>query len=262
MGICAYCKNEEKLTKEHVMPSFVYKYMKDMGQGSSSGWNEKAQKQVGSEFVVKDVCAPCNNVVLGELDAHAKVVVSETGVFTPLFTAKTVKINYEYDLLLRWLLKVAFNSSRGSGINEGVFDKFTNLILGKNCDYSEVVISAGLLRPYKLELAERQKYGKDLNANNYGYVNPFFTRISWAPNTPKEFYTKQIIIGALIFHVVVFTSGVIRNDRKRLKKEYLKMCKGMTIIRQNTSNTLIKQTPLSFIDSMEHQVLRESQLST
>lgn len=262
MGICAYCKNDEKLTKEHVMPSFVYKYMKKMGQGASSGWNEKAKKHVGSEFVVKDVCASCNNVVLGELDDHAKIVISEAGVFTPIFTAKNVKLNYKYDLLVRWLLKVAFNSSRGSGINEGVFDRFIDLILGKNCDYSEVLITAGLLRPCKLEPAERKKYGQDLNANQYGYVNPFFTRISWAPNTPKEFHTKQIVIGALILHVVVFTPGVIRNDRKRLKKEYLKMYKGMTIIGQNTSNTLIEQTPLSFIESMKHQVLRESQLLT
>jgi len=256
MSICTYCGQEGRLTREHILPSFVYNYQYSIGKGKTSGWREKPQRIVEGEAVIKDVCERCNNVVLSELDAHVKNLLEKAGLFTKCFLKEYVTIDYNYNLLSRWLLKVAFNSSRASGRQLRVFDKFKNVILGKSSDFSEFVISAGLFKPLKLTPEQKEEYGKYLDVDPSGYVNPFFPRISWSESELLEISVKQIVIGAFIFHVVVFENGLPRERRKQLAREYLNICEGMTLIRKNKSQAKIIQTQLTFIDSMQHHMLR------
>ena len=54
---CAYCGNIAPLTREHVVPSFVYK-KNPLGK---FGYNPKADAFITYEAQIKDVCAECNN---------------------------------------------------------------------------------------------------------------------------------------------------------------------------------------------------------
>ena len=92
--------------------------------------------------------------------------------------------------------------------------------------------------------------------NDKGYVNPFFSRISWSPQTLEGYSVKQVVIGALVFHVVAFNDGISRVDRKRITQQYLTMCKGMTVIRKNLKKVEVVQLPITFVDSMEHHSMR------
>ncbi|GIU32363.1 hypothetical protein [Shewanella sp. MBTL60-007] len=256
MGLCVYCDKDKSLTREHILPSFVYKYQESNKKGKTSGWREKPQKIIGGEAVIKDVCAECNNVVLGALDGHAKHVLEKAGVFTSNFKKSTLYLEYNYNELSRWLLKVAYNSSRASGKHQGVFEKFKGFILEESSDSSQFIISVGLFKSLKLTKDQYHEYGKDLDADEHRYVNPFYPRISWAPQTPAGFSVKQIVIGALVFHVVIFNDGISRDERKRLIKQYLEICKGMSLLRKNEKKAKVCQIPLTFIDSMQHHMLR------
>ncbi|EHK2856209.1 hypothetical protein J7X11_004706 [Vibrio parahaemolyticus] len=257
MAICIYCSQNKTLTREHIMPAFVYAYQDSISNSKSIGWREKAQKVLQGEAVIKDVCDHCNNVVLGTLDAHAKSALEKAGAFTPNFNKSTVDFEYDFNQYARWLLKVAFNSSRASGKHLGVFDQYKDLILDKNKNYSSFIITGGLLKPYKLTKQQKIDHGQSLFADSSGYVNPFFSRVSWAQNLPNDISVKQIVIGALVFHVVSFSPNMSRVRKRELQKEYLKMCKGMAILNKGSSRTKLSQLPLTFVDSMGPHMLRE-----
>jgi hypothetical protein len=244
------------MTREHILPSFIYEYQYSTGSGKTIGWQEKPQKIISGEAKIKDVCSHCNSVVLCELDGYAKNILEQSGFFTQCFLKEHVNINYNYSLLSRWLLKVAFNSSRASEKKLFFFDKYKDVILGKSSDFSGFAISAGLFKPLKLTALEIEKYGHQLEVDPSGYANPFFGRISWGDFESSEYSVKQIVIGAAIFHIIAFNGDLLRGRKKILIKEYLKICKGMTLIRKNESKVNVIQTPITFLDSMKNHMLR------
>ncbi|WP_068717336.1 hypothetical protein [Vibrio tritonius] len=257
MAICIYCGQNKTLTREHIMPAFVYTYQYSISNSKCIGWREKAQKLLQQEAKIRDVCAHCNNVVLGAIDAHAKSALEKSGAFTPNFNKNAVDFEYDFNQYARWLLKVAFNSSRASGKQLGVFDQYKDLILDKSSDYSGFFITGGLLKPYKLTPQQISDVGQSLFADSSGYVNPFFSRISWAQNLPNDISVKQIVIGAFVFHVVSYGQNISRVRKRELQKEYLKMCKGMAILNKGSCRTKLSQIPLTFVDSMGPHMLRE-----
>ncbi|QIZ51715.1 hypothetical protein DWG24_13600 [Dickeya zeae] len=256
MSVCIYCGQEGKVTREHILPSFIYKYQYSTSSEKTIGWQEKSKKIISDEAKIKDVCDHCNNVILSELDGYVKNMLEHSGFFTQCFLKEQVNINYNYSLISRWLLKVAFNSSRASEKKLDFFDKYKDIILGQDSDLSGFAISAGLLKPLKLTPSEVEKYGHDLNTDPSGYANPFFGRISWVEFESSECAVKQIVIGAAIFHIIAFNTDLLRARKKALIKEYLEVFKGMALIRKNESKINITQTPLTFIDSMKNHMLR------
>ena len=75
------------------------------------------KKMVGGQLTVKDVCQKCNNGVLSELDSYGLELfkryfgrIAETG--------ESVTFDYDYDRLLRWILKLSFNSARANNAND------------------------------------------------------------------------------------------------------------------------------------------------
>lgn len=256
MGVCAYCEMDTILTREHVIPSFICDFQKNNGNGVISSWREKAQKIVGGDAVVKDVCGSCNNIILSKLDSYAKQFLAENGVFSINFIESNKTLTYNYTLLSKWLLKVAYNSARSSGIKPAEFGAYKKLIISDDFDFSMFFISAGLFKPLKLSKSELDKYGDIFNADINGYANPFFVRISWCNIEPTIYCIKQISIGAFVFHIVIFNKLLPPEVKRRVIKNYLKKCTGMSILEKNKSHREIKQLPITFIDSMSHHMKR------
>ena len=78
MPACAYCAREAPLTREHLIPAFMYDYQKQFTP--FIGWSELAEKMVGGELQIKDVCAPCNNGSLSALDDYGRRMLTEYGL--------------------------------------------------------------------------------------------------------------------------------------------------------------------------------------
>jgi hypothetical protein len=117
------------LTREHVLPAFIYAIQKKTKQ-KCIGWNEVTEKMVGGELKVKDVCGKCNSEVLGQLDGYAKSILTESGILVENYIKNHITLTYDYNRLVRWLLKVSFNSSRTDGAHAHLFEEHIPFILG------------------------------------------------------------------------------------------------------------------------------------
>jgi len=104
---CAYCDSPSKTTREHLWPRCIIERVPDY----NARYSKRANKVFGAELTIRDVCATCNNVHLSKLDSY----------ICELFDAHfhkdhqpntTVRFEYSFDNLLRWLLKISYNSAR------------------------------------------------------------------------------------------------------------------------------------------------------
>lgn len=105
---CIYCEEPRKSTREHVFPNFLLKSESRAGVFYSNA----AQRYFETDAVVKDTCAICNNEILGALDVYASGLYNKYFART-LVTSRTVA--FDFDRLLRWVLKVSFNAQRAFG---------------------------------------------------------------------------------------------------------------------------------------------------
>jgi len=123
---CAYCDNPCTPTREHVIPDWYGKT-----PGESSTFNARSpMKQLSGDILVKDVCPNCNNIVLGALDAYAKELYDRFFA-SPVYQGETVDFEYDADRLVRWLLKVSYNSGRAQNADVRILRDYRKVMLGE-----------------------------------------------------------------------------------------------------------------------------------
>lgn len=103
----ACCEASAPLTKEHIWPQCII----TRAPSYAMRFSAQAKKVFGADLIVKDVCARCNNGPLSGLDAYA------CGLYDDCFSKvvgrnERVTFRCNHDQLLRWLLKVSYNSCR------------------------------------------------------------------------------------------------------------------------------------------------------
>ena len=208
MAICAYCREDQPATREHVIPAFLYAFQKQFAE-SVVGWNEVANRMVGGEARVKDVCGNCNNGPLSQLDAYGKDLLTDSGLLVRNYTKRTLTLAYNYSLLLRWLLKISFNSSRTDGAHASIFEDHIPFILGlaPPPPRYRVVCLLSLAAPEVLRNHLSPPAAMVKLANGSGYVNPFFVRISYGRSN-ERFVHRVNIFGPAIFQLIMFNPGV------------------------------------------------------
>jgi hypothetical protein len=109
--MCAYCGGPGPLTKEHILPKFLYRDFPNQ----KLGYNARADKFMKFEAVIRDVCEQCNGGILSELDAYASRLFFDIHYERTYPRAITLRLAFDYHLLCRWLLKVSYNSARAVG---------------------------------------------------------------------------------------------------------------------------------------------------
>lgn len=210
MTICAYCEHDRPATREHVIPSFIYAFQKQVEQ-SFIGWNEVANRMVGGEAKIKDVCGECNNGTLGQLDSYAKQMLSDSGLLVQNYKDTSLCLGYDYPLLLRWLLKVSFNSSRADGVHAAIFKEHIPFILGlaPPPPRYRVATVLYLAAPELISknLAIPESFVKASQGSNV--LNPFFARISYGVVPSDRFIHRINILGPAVFHLLLFKEGVL-----------------------------------------------------
>jgi len=126
---CAYCNSPENLTREHIFPgSIIRRYDEEM-----LSLNDKSDKTFKSDLVIKDVCKLCNNGILSELDSKFYDIYDKY-MHSAVLPGESADLLYDYNSLLRILLKISFNSARASadGIKAvNTLKKHVPYILGK-----------------------------------------------------------------------------------------------------------------------------------
>lgn len=139
---CAYCGTEEKGTKEHIISCGVLDLFPECYITFDGARNTLYQ----ADPMVKDVCATCNNNRISYIDSYAKEFIGK--YFTQKYSEQdTVKIEYDYVMIQKMLLKYAFNDMRARREDCTFFDEeIINYLLNESEDIPKknVTVLCGL----------------------------------------------------------------------------------------------------------------------
>ncbi len=258
MTVCAYCKQDRQATREHVIPAFTYAFQQQLEQ-SVIGWNEVVQGMVRGEAKVKDVCAECNNGTLSELDSYGKRLLSDSGLFVQNYTKKTLTLRYDYAPLLRWLLKVSFNSSRTDGAHSSLFEDYIAFVRGQSTPPPRyrVACLAYLAAP---EVFGKSRIAEESFARVSGgskLLNPFLVRICYGGIPGEHEYTLRLnIFGPAVFYLLLFRDGVLPGHAASAVRRLLKVVPGAVEITPKLRFVELQAGRKSWLDLYEYQVQR------
>lgn len=109
---CAYCEIDDAPTNEHLWPTSLHARLEAANKtNNKSFWLRRLAKEIPKEPTIKDVCAKCNNGVLSILDSYICNLFDKSFMNLPE-KGDLVDFEFDYHLLKRWLLKMAYNSAR------------------------------------------------------------------------------------------------------------------------------------------------------
>lgn len=106
MNSCAYCGLEGKATKEHIWPKTLIEKYEELDT-----YSQRTNRFFSGELVVKDVCVSCNSGPLSRLDSYLSSLFEDCFA-SNIEAGDAAALAYDYELLLRALLKISYNSSR------------------------------------------------------------------------------------------------------------------------------------------------------
>lgn len=123
---CTYCDKTGKLTREHVIPRWY-----NDAPGEAETFSARAPlTHVQGDLIVRDVCRVCNNGVLSDLDGYGKTLYERYFAST-VYAGETITLEYDGSRLLRWLLKLSYNSARAQNADVRVLREYRRVVLGE-----------------------------------------------------------------------------------------------------------------------------------
>ena len=139
---CAYCGNEAKGTKEHIISSGILGLFPECF--ATIDGERKVVHQ--GDPMVKDVCADCNNNKISYIDSYAKAFI-EKYFIRKYAKDEILKIEYDYSMIQKMCLKYAFNDLRSRKKDTSFFsEEIIGFLLNENETESlrNVTVLAGL----------------------------------------------------------------------------------------------------------------------
>lgn len=124
---CAYCDSTTDLTNEHVIPEC---YIKTLGPTISIVKTSTEDKAIPNAQEIGDVCAVCNNGTLSLLDTYLGSL-SQQYFSKIVHPGDRIRFSYDFDQLLRLVLKLGYNVARTRGWPLAVFKEARQYILGR-----------------------------------------------------------------------------------------------------------------------------------
>jgi hypothetical protein len=147
---CAFCGKETTLTKEHVFPDCFQKTFEPITPTTTPA----GEKAILSALEVRDVCAPCNNGPLSQLDTY---FCNLNGLYFSKIVrpGDCIQFRYEFDLLLRVLLKIGYNVARAKKWPLGQWQEVAEYVLGNTPCIVGFHLFLQLMIPTPVEKANR-----------------------------------------------------------------------------------------------------------
>lgn len=145
MGACAYCKKEEKLTKEHLIPSWYIR--ENVASTEKRFFLERVDsKFISSDPQVKDVCASCNNAKLGALDNYGRTLYNS--IFcVDSFEGDKIKLSVDHEVFVRWLLKLSYNCARIHSSDVALLAEYSKQMIGDEPLSKDVIVFSMMVSP-------------------------------------------------------------------------------------------------------------------
>lgn len=194
---CAYCHESGSLTREHIIPAFLYRLHPDQ----KFGYLKKADRYLEYEAVVRDVCRSCNSGLLRSLDDYGKLFYEQNRCYRTFKSQLRINVRYDYEMLLRWLLKISYNAVRAAGGDTNTLSACANFIL-----YSaplpfqvnlliEVIRNAPINDDERLSLLPELRHIDSLSAKRF--------RVGSVFDLPEGSVCRFVAINAFYFYIIL-----------------------------------------------------------
>ena len=218
---CAYCgSHSNPLTREHLFPKGIDSLLLDGDERSHFFLTRSPDYFVEGEPTVRDVCRVCNNGVLSQLDAYALGLMRQCNRY--LSEGETIVLHYDYDLLLRWLLKMCFNSARVHDNNVDMLRRARRYILGKSINPKRRAVFLQLINSYvptnfeRAALAEKGEQGEMLHHEYFRC-----SLIMFPTSVKGEKVGRAITFKSLMFNVLMVTPKTSHAQFEQFCQDFL-----------------------------------------
>lgn len=142
MSLCAYCDAAGPLTRDHVWPEC---FLERTGR-QGAHFSHQSRRAHGADYTVADVCPKCNNVLLSPLDTYFCQLYDEYFVQAH-GPGAAIAFTFEYHLLVRALLKIAYNSARSAGSDDSYLRELRSYIKDGSPAPGQLAVFAELVSP-------------------------------------------------------------------------------------------------------------------
>jgi hypothetical protein len=250
---CAYCGRSGPLTKEHILSAFLFRRYPDQ----KAGIPPKSRRVVKFEGTVRDVCGTCNSGPLSELDAYAQYF-TEQNRCDRTFELKrpTLLILYDYEMLLRWLLKVSYNVMRAVDRTNEI-SKCAGFILGSEPLHFHPEIFVEVIR--NAPIADHQRHKLPASIKNSKSLTAHRFRLGTFGFTGGETVSigRFVVINAFYFYIMLFPA---KTPTDEIEKTLLAFRRGFPYafrLRSTRRSVNVKVSKNTLADVYREQFLRE-----
>lgn len=213
--VCAFCGKKGPFTREHVIPDFLYRKHPEQ----KFGYNPKADKFITWEAIIRDVCEACNNGPLSQLDRYGQVFYVDNKCERQYTTDKTLLINYDYNPLLRWLLKISFNAIRSAGGYSDLLLESIPFILEGESVPLHIYLFLEIVRSHRITEEDRKYLPEE--AKNWDTLPAEMFRAGWIViPSDVHFVGRYVAINSFYFHLFIFHKKTIRQMRRRVLRNF------------------------------------------
>jgi hypothetical protein len=233
---CAYCGEQKTaLTREHIFPAALDREFSKDGTGMREPyWLDRLdEKMVGGQPTVKDVCPECNNVILSKLDSYG-LQLYQRNFHRIAENNETVEFDYDYNQLLRWILKLSYNSARANKADDVKhLQKHRWYILGRHKRPARLALYLTLIYRHELD-AETKARAAERNIEVSEHHTPDMLRIGhFAIQEPgwNPLVSRTVIFQSYLFSVFSLGEKVPASGLVDLKKLFAKAQKSAVFIR-------------------------------
>jgi len=239
---CAYCGSTEPFTADHVWPScFLYRFGRHAAHFSVRG------KQVhGGDYIVKDVCQTCNSERLSPLDSYFCRLYDEYFSHLHDFDS-TVTLHYDFSLLARTLLKIAYNTARQGVSDAGPLGAIRGFVLGRESSPGKLAIFAELVSPTMVPQPDGSicKVMPNMYRSALGrYLGPGGDRI----------FLRVVAVNSYYFHLIVPLKVLPQVEFDEVVNQFNERLKGAVRLSPSLEEVTIHTSPQDGIRSMIPQL--------
>lgn len=225
---CAYCGKEGLLTKEHVYPDFFKQFFNThciiTDQVKINNFPVKPL-----DITINDVCKNCNNNTLANLDRYGKSIINQ---IVSSQKNESIKISYNYTLLIRWLLKIQYNIYRCYKLTTPI-ENLGKLIIRKMLRYPFHLYTGRINSNIDSEIIGFKQYSDDGNNAFMIVLGSIFFVISVSE------IDKQFCNTLGLCEIIHNTTEISLNDKKD-GVDYLELRQNSNIIYPEVINRKLK----------------------
>jgi hypothetical protein len=213
--------------------------------GSHFFLSRSPQKFVAGEPTVKDVCVKCNNGELSRLDTYA-CELYDLFFHKIIEQGESVHFIYDYDQLLKWLMKIAYNSARIHGSDTGILAYYAKYILGNFRRPRNVRLFAQLICPGIVTPMEEAAIGGEAKAGSKIYPDRLRVgHVAIADQGMETLFGRSVIINAFAFSLFVGDRNSPETGMHELEKTFILACPSSKLLKPDAQEVEVSATGLN-----------------